>query len=230
MTASNGSPTSSRWSVGGLIAAAAIVCAVAAPPSASAQQREIVIEGPNGGDCAAKSGAWTGATCVLSSLVVSPNENLIIRRGAYLIVRTEFINNGNTFVLAGEPSGTAHLILGSGPGASGTAVNNGTLGIRPKAGVSSPSLSNFIHLTNNGVIYNMNIGGAGGTIINVGTINNSNKMVNDGLFQNSGPPKVAVKATVTNLGNGTLDTQRGTLENIGTIRGKVFGTCPGDCS
>lgn len=222
----------------GTILVIGIVAACTAGPGG--EQESFFIQGPDGGDCAKIGGKWTTSgvpTCVMSFLELRPNSSLTIRRGASLVVETQFRNDGNIFIRAGDPSGSAFLYLGhqDGPVFAGAGVNNGIIQIIPVEGIGSPGFSNRFELNNLGQIHNLvdgdiSKGGLGGIFNNFFNIFNSGNIVNFGFFHNSGPPVQTSRALVDNRGPaGVMRNESGILENAGVIRGRFIGNCSGIC-
>ena len=207
-----------------------------AAPQESAQQATapMVIQPPNGGHCGTLGGLWTRTpvpTCTVRGFSLRPGEQLVIRRGARLIVPVHFVNSG--FIQLGDLNdsrpGGGELILGDGRRIAGAGANYGYIYVMPPhpAGGGSSGLSNyFVQFVNANTIsnlYNANLG-SGGILNNFGTIFNLSRIINVGFLYN-GP-----RAQLLNRGqSGLLSNTRGIIENHGIIEGRVTGSCPGDC-
>jgi hypothetical protein len=195
------------------------------PPTAAAQRQSFTIQAPDGGDCARLGGVWKGKTCTFGSHAIGQNQSWLIRRGATVIVQTQFVNFGNIGI-----TDNASLELGIPGRGGGVFQNYGWLMLVPSSGFGSPGFTNH-HFTIdnfNHILINKK-GSVGGVFNNFGTIRNHKIIALRGFFHNSGPPVRAKKARIDNIGNGFFDNQNGRFENLGVITGRVKGDCPGDC-
>jgi hypothetical protein len=171
-------------------------------------------------------GSWKDKTCTIDYLAIKADETLTVRRNAILLVRAQMVNSGVVYLRAGDPTGSAELLLGDEKSA-GAFVNYGYVYVFPKEGESA-SLSNRFALTNDGQIANFAIG-TSGVFNNFATILNKGQILNTGFLHNSGPPVSATPARLTSFGEGAALFNSGTMENLGVIEGPVVGDCSGTC-
>jgi hypothetical protein len=168
------------------------------------------------------------------SLMLTPDEFLMIRRGAKVVVSAQFFSQGA--IVIGDPNDsatvTAELNLGPEEGIGGAGVNGGIISVLPTATSSSPALNNRLYeLVNQGSILISRSGETGGVLNNFGRLINQSFITNQGFLHNSGPPVQSQPAQlIQTVESARLFSEGGIIENFGQIRGHVVGDCPGDCS
>ena len=96
------------------------------PPTAAAQRQSFTIQAPDGGDCARLGGVWKGKTCTFGSHAIDQNQSWLIRRGATVIVQTQFVNFGNIRGPAGGCSAASYQVSMQGRFFPSLGVGSGT--------------------------------------------------------------------------------------------------------
>ena len=210
-----------------------LVLTSAAPVTLEAQS--LYIEPSRQNACVTLGGRWSSApipTCTFLAFFQDEGHTLTIRRGARVIVQRRFINYGTVFVgdpgdtLSASQGSSAMLILADAVGV-GAGVNGGAIYVLPHPAGGSATLNNSLgEFVNTNIIYIQHgNAGDGGFMSNFGRIVNGGRIYNRGFLYN------ARSARIESRGAAFVSNQHGigTITNLGTITGRVLGTCPGIC-